>query len=284
MILKHCLAVVAYFLCCSYSYSEIINSRSPNAAEQGLNWVMKEVLPQYTGLTVNGVNYTYTAVKKSQDPFVVNVENLQASGNGYIFRSRDDWSGLPGNTITRTIPTDNIPINLWGAGQIRLEGIGQVTEPVVRYIYRYDTCKLEPVTDASCPNYRPPQTNFKLPEEELRFMWNTSSTRTQEEQERDRIFVLENAGFRKPTKPPSRGTNRLINAQAALLSAALDALNKPPGFAQYSVVMPGGTYAEAVVLKDRVLPDSRNSRRFNQSQQQLHQAMINSQFNQIKEP
>lgn len=277
---------VVCLLCCSYSYSEIVNSRSPNAAAQGLNWVMKEVLPQYTGLTVNGVNYTYTAVKNPNDPFVVNVENSNTSGKGYTFRSRDDWTGLPGNTITRTVPTDNIPVNLWGPGQFRLEGVGEIREPTVQYIYRYDTCKLNPVTDTSCPNYRPPQANTDtgLSEPSIELGWNTRVTQTQEEQERDRRFLLENAGFRKPTKPPSRGTNLLINAQAVSLSAALDALNKPPGFAQYSYTIPGGTYAEVVVLRDKVLPDSRNSRRFNQSQQQLHEAMIKSQFNQIKEP
>lgn len=245
---------------------------------------MKEVLPQYTGLTVNGVNYTYTAVKNSADPFVVNVENLEANGKGYVFRSRDDWSGLPGNTITRTVPTDNIPISLWGPGQIRLEGIGTVTEPTVRYIYQYDTCKLNPVTDTSCPNYRPPQTDSYSLDSDVPLGWNTTVTRTQEEQDRDRNFVLENAGFRKTTRPPNRGTNLLLNAQAVSLSAALDALNKPPGFEQYSYTIPGGTYAEVVVLKDKVLPDSRNSRRFNQSQQQLHEAMVKSQFNLIKEP
>jgi hypothetical protein len=245
---------------------------------------MKEVLPQYTGLTVNGVNYTYTTTKNSQDPLVVTVENSNASNSGYIFRSRDDWSGLPGNTITRTVPTDNIPINLWGPGQIRLEGVGSVTDPTVRYIYRYDTCKLTPVTDVSCPNYRPPQTTVSLPETELPPEWNIRATQTPEEQERDRSFVLQNSGNRNTSRPLSRGNNLLLNAQAVSLSAALDAMNKPPGFAQYSVTIPGGTYAETVILKDRALPDSRNSRRFNQSQQQLHQAMIDLQFNQIKEP
>jgi hypothetical protein len=247
---------------------------------------MKEVLPQYTGLTVGGVNYTYTAIKNTKDPFAVNIENTEASGKGYVFRSRDDWSGLPGNTITRTVPTDNIPINLWGPGQIRLEGIGTVSDPNVRYIYRYDTCKLTPVTDASCPNYKPPQLNqeYSLPESFTETKQNFQLTQTPEEQERDRKFLQENAGFRTATKPPSRGTNALINAQAVSLSAALDALNNPPGFALYSAKIPGGTYAEAVVLKDRVLLDSRNSRRLNQSQQQLHQAMVNLQFNLPKEP
>lgn len=245
---------------------------------------MKEVLPQYTGLTVNGVNYTYTTTKKPQDPLVVTVENLETNGSGYIFRSRDDWSGLPGNTIIRTIPVDNIPINLWGPGQLRLEGFGEVSNTNVRYIYRYDTCKLEPVTDTSCPNYKLPQIAFSLPEDVLFVGWGTSLIQTQEEQERDRKFLRENSGFSRSTNPISRGTNPLLNAQAVSLSAALDALNNLPGFAQYRATIPGGTYTEVVVLKDRLLPDSRNSKRFNQSQQQLHEAMVKSQFNQIKEP
>jgi len=247
---------------------------------------MQEVLPQYTGLVVNAVQYSYTAVKNTQDPLVVNVENLRAGGSGYVFRSRDDWSGMPGNTITKTVATDSIPINLWGPGQIRLEGVGQVTDPNVRYVYRYDTCKVDPVTDTSCPNYRPPQTltGYTPAEQVIEPTWNTSLLETAEEQERNRKFLIENADFRKPTKPPSRGTNLLLNAQALSLWFKLDSLNNIPGFAQYSVSMPGGTYAETIVLKDKVLPDSRNSRRLNQSQQELHQAMINSQFNQIKEP
>lgn len=247
---------------------------------------MQEVLPQYTGLVVNAVQYSYTAVKNTQDPLVVNIENLRANGTGYVFRSRDDWSGLPGNTITKTVATDSIPISLWGPGQIRLEGLGQVTDPNVRYVYRYDTCKIEPVTDTSCPNYKPPQTvtGYMPTEQVIEPTWNTSLLETSEEQERNRKFLTDNADFRKPTKPPSRGSNLLINAQALSLWSALDSLNNIPGFAQYSVMIPGGTYAETLVLKDKVLPDSRNSRRFNQSQQQLHQDMINSQFNQIKEP
>lgn len=245
---------------------------------------MKEVLPQYTGLTVNGVSYTYTANKNAQDTFAVTVENLEANGNGYVFRSRDDWSGLPGNTLTRTIPTDNIPVNLWGPGQISLEGVGTVTDPTVRYIYRYDTCKVTPVTDTSCPNYKPPQTDQYSLDSDTLSGWNTTITRTPEDLESDRKFVLENAGSRKSTKPTNRGKNILLNAQAVSLSAALDALNKPPGFAQYSYTIPGGTYAEVVVLKDKILPDSRNSKRFNQSQQKLHEAMVKSQFNLSKEP
>ena len=86
MVLRHYLVVLVLWLFCSYSYCEIISGQTTNAAGNGLTWVMTNVLPQHTGLTVNTVNYRYTTVKQTADTMVVNVQNLNAQGNGYIFR------------------------------------------------------------------------------------------------------------------------------------------------------------------------------------------------------
>lgn len=240
---------------------------------------MNDVLPQYTGLTVNSVNYTYTAVKKPEDPFVVTLQNSSSTGQGFVFRNRDSWTGLPGNTITRTVPTDNIPINLWGRGEFLLEGQGSITNPSVFYGYRYDTCKLTPVTDTSCPNYRPPVQQVNLPQTESVLEFQRVQLASELELEQNRKFVLDQIPQRKTSTAVSRGSNLLLTQQAQALALRLEALNNVPSFATYSVAMPGGTYKEVVKLTDKVLPDSRNSRRLNQSQQRLHESLVNSQFN-----
>ena len=92
---------------------------------------MTNILPAVTGLTVDGVIYQYTVVKNQIDPLVISIQNKNALQNGYIFRNQDDWSGLRGNTISKVVPVDNIPINYWGPGEIKLDGFGEVKNPSV---------------------------------------------------------------------------------------------------------------------------------------------------------
>jgi hypothetical protein len=64
---------------------------------------MQNVLPQQAGLTVGNVVYRYETVKNTEDDMVVYVQNENSAGDGYIFRERDDWSGLPGNKIYKVV-------------------------------------------------------------------------------------------------------------------------------------------------------------------------------------
>jgi hypothetical protein len=238
---------------------------------------MNEVLPQYTGLTVNAVSYQYTAVKKAADPFVVSVQNSNALGTAYVFRSTDNWTGLPGNTITKTVPTENIPLSYWGPGQIQTQGFGSVLDPSVAYSYKYDTCKLSPVVDTSCSNYKPNIPEVKLPEQ----LYNTapsfvSSEYIREEYQNNRVVLTEPAE-KKPNA--TRSANSLVTAQAAKQAAALEALNNSPEFKLYTIALPGGVYPETLKYADKVLPDSSSSRRLNLSQQRLHTLMVESQHN-----
>lgn len=126
-----------------------------NAAVGGItSWDMGNVLPDQTGLIVNDVIYSYTAVKDPADPFTVTLRNENAKVPGqYIFSETDDWTGLPGSKINKVVPTGNIDIKYWGDGEIATTGIGTVEEPKVFYTYRYDPC-YNPQTDPSCPGFQ----------------------------------------------------------------------------------------------------------------------------------
>lgn len=266
------------WLCCCYSYSETVTDKTANASAFGLAWTMTNVLPQYTGLTVNTVNYRYTTIKETHDALVVSVQNLHTNGNGYVFRSVDDWTSRPGNTITKIVPVDNIPVNYWGRGEISITGRGSVTDPFVSYGYRYDTCKLDPVTDTSCPNYKPPIPETKLPElnYETLSQFSKYSYDSEEVLEANRKFVLTEPKEKK--LKDSKSSNSLLTAQAVAQAAALEALNNIPEFKLYNVSLPGGVYQETIKYKDKILPDSRNSQRLNLSQQRLHNTMVESQY------
>jgi hypothetical protein len=134
--------------------SDYTYGQTNNAASTGLNWVMSNVLPNTTGLDVNGVIYRYTTVKNPADDMLVHVQNENPIQGGYIFRETDDWSGLPGGSINKLVPVDNIPAKYWGNGSIEVEGTGSVTDPSVIYTYRYLPCandSCEEVTEVDIP-------------------------------------------------------------------------------------------------------------------------------------
>lgn len=238
---------------------------------------MTNVLPQYTGLTVNSVNYRYTTIKEAQDALVVTVQNLHATGSGYVFRSVDDWTGRPGNTITRIVPVADIPVTSWGRGEIVMQGRGSVVDPFVSYGYKYDTCKLDPVTDTGCPNYRIPAPPTPLPDSTTVPQLSSYNYDSEEVLEANRRFGLTES--RESKRKENRSANALVTAQAAALAAQLEALNNIPDFKLYSLALAGGVYPETIKYKDKVLPDSRNSQRLNLSQQRLHNTMVESQYN-----
>lgn len=277
---------VVFLLFSSYSYCETIIGQTTNAANTGLSWVMTNILPQHAGLTVNAVTYRYTAVKLASDPMVVNVQNLSANGNGYVFRSRDDWTGMPGNTITKTVPTDNIPIQNWGNGEINVEGKGQVVNPSVLYSYRYDTCTDTVVTDPRCPNYRPPvyDTKYTDPYDDefvQKSLEKKLFTESEEERERNsKLLKKEQQDEKKKSALVAKTVqSSLVTAEAAAQAAALEALNNIPSFALYSRALPGGVYQETLKYVDKGMPDNRNGLRLNLSQDRLHKQLIDLQYN-----
>ena len=283
--------VAAFYCFCSYSYSEIKNDTSKNAAGTALNWTMQNVLPGITGLTVDGVIYRYSAIKNQQDPMTVTLQNKDALGTGYIFRNQDDWSGLRGTTITKVIPVDNIPGNRWGDGEISVIGKGSVSEASVFYKYRYDTC-VNPLSSPSCPGYaeamlkslviKDAEVSDPLTEEMRRnatenkalCLPNQPSCKTAESMKHGEELS------KKSKEDDKKKTiiNSLLSSKDIEIASQFEKMNDMPGLILYSVSLPGGVYKESIRYTDKILPDNRRARSLGLSQQIMHDVMVNSQY------
>lgn len=248
---------------------------------------MTNVLPQEAGLTVNSVIYRYTAVKDPATGMIVYVQNENAEGAGYIFRSADDWSGIPGNTINKVVPVANIPRQLWGDGSIEVEGEGFVQNASVVYGYQYDTC-FDPQTSPDCPGYKDPfmlglldpEIVDPLDDDLIQNELDRKATlRDEDQEERDRKNSKKDGEKKdKESLEQMLGivNETLLAAEAQALAAELISLNYIPQ--SYYVAIPDTRYEETVVLKDAQIPKNPRSRRLGLAQQLLHEQLVNSQY------
>jgi hypothetical protein len=246
---------------------------------------MQNVLPDVIGLDVNAVIYKYTTVKDPHSDMLVHVQNKDATGTGYIFRETDNWSGLPGNTISKVVAVNNVPSTRWGDGSIEVEGSGSVIDANVVYSYRVDYC-FDPQTDPSCPGYKTPvpviqydvydatkddsvsdalsATDRDLIDDEAK----KSDDDEEEKDEKDRL-----------QRRLSATKNALalvsgINQQALIL-----AMTQYSQMAAFSAPrIRGGVYRDALQLQDSTLPDNRRGLRNNLAQQLLHKKMVDAQY------
>jgi len=238
---------------------------------------MENVLPAQSGLTVNSVFYRYTTVKNPLDDMIVHVQNEDALGSGYIFRSSDDWSGLPGNTINKLIGVESIPRERWGNGSIEVEGFGTVENSSVIYSYRYDTC-FQNTVDPACPGYIPPPlpTVDAFSDEELiqKAMEPENNWNPNKEDEERRAFV--NAQKRKLEKALGGINSALMTAQAETAAALFFAMNPVP--VSYTASLPGGVYEETIQYSSEQLQDNSKGRRAVFASQLLHEEMVQLQY------
>lgn len=274
-----------------YSYSEGTNpyfGTTSNAAANGLSWNMNNVFPAPPGLEVNAVIYNYRIRKAINDLVVVNVQNENAQGNGYIFRETDEWrpGSLDGTQISKAVPViPNIPRQLWGDGSIEVNGPGSVEDANVIYSFRVDPC-FDPQSNPGCPGYQLQIPEYEDPEVnfDMSFVQNNQVNPdniyaqeeddpkdAKEEDEEDKEMRLEAA-------LAAADTNALFAAavaQAQMLQAMNLAINMNN---YYSANIDGGTYKESVQLTDSKLPTNSRALRNNLAQQILHQQMVESQY------
>lgn len=270
-----------------YSYSNPVTyGATGNAAQDGLNWVMAQVLPNAAGLSVNGVIYQYTAIKETEDDMIVYVQNENAEGDGYIFREADDWSGLPSETINKLVSVNNIPIEAWGDGSIVVEGKGSVEDPNVVYTYKIDPC-YNPQSDPSCPNYIPP---VDLPEPEAIEIYdalNDQAVAQATEETDPELYDRDNKRQRTIEESAESGLQDALaateNALTLAVTATQDAIIKSMSRVEqlnpyYRAAIAGGVYNDTLQLPTSDIPDNKAGLRNNLAQQILHEKMVQSQY------
>jgi len=248
---------------------------------------MTNILPKVAGLQINGVIYSYTTVKKTEDNMLVHVQNKNALGPGYIFRSTDDWSKLPSNTIQRAVPVGNIFAENWGEGSIEIEGEGSVTNAFVAYSYQYDPC-FDPQSSPVCPGYKIPveftvdvvNVTDPLDDELVRKEFERKSSQDDEdEREKARARASATAAERRQSRLEaalSAVNTALMTADATAAANDFFATAALPD--NYQIQIPGGEYKETIRLSDAKLPDNPRGARNTWAQQLLHEQMVDLQY------
>ena len=78
-------AAVLWVASYSYCYSDTTYASTNNAAQQGLRWVMTNILPDFSQpfmtVEINGLTYQYTMVKEKDDGSFVQICNCKHGSN-----------------------------------------------------------------------------------------------------------------------------------------------------------------------------------------------------------
>lgn len=225
---------------------------------------MESVLPQQSGLTVNGVLYQYTVRKEVEDNFSVTIENDNLLGAGTIFEQTDDWSGLAGNTLTGFQPLSNIPLEYWGEGRIRSEGDGSVSGANVRYSYQFDPCYVV-LSNPECPGYAAALLDLlnSLPKDQweedpllAEYLEGLAVDVEQREQELEEEKEEKSEEDMETALRASDAAEKI--ADVAVQESMMKALSAQQKLnAYYTENIPGGSYSDTVQIRDAKIDDNR---------------------------
>ena len=274
-------------LCSSYSYSSADPFRygaSGNAARNALSWGMSSVFPPIGGIDINGLIYRYSTIKETDADMKVTIGNLNAEGDGYTFKETDDWSGVPSNTITRSFPLANIPLESWGDGSITVEGEGTVKDATVIYTFRVDEC-YDPQLNPSCAGYVKPIPKLPVVEvynaleddavinaiEDENFEYEETAEIPDEDEDDDKPTKLE-LGLMS-------SQNALTMFKEYQQGEMINIINMQTNIqTYYNSSINGGIYEDKYQLSDEQMPDNKRALRANLAQQLKHEEMVNMQY------
>ena len=249
---------------------------------------MTRVLPQQAGLQVSNVVYRYEVEKNAEDDMLVHVQNENARGPGYIFRSTDNWSGIPGNSINKAVPVDYIDISYWGAGSIEVEGFGTVKNPEVYYTYQFDPC-FDPQSNPQCPGYQDP---FVIELNEVEVYDPLDDDAVQDELDRKaNTKAQEDDEKEKARKKALEKVEEIEKRLEQLLGIANetdiagdaqrlhDMLMSLRGIPQsYQAQLVGGSYPDGAMPPDAKIPSNSRGLRQGLASEMKHQELVRLQY------
>ena len=287
------MAAVLWVCCSSYSYSDVVNGVTGNAAVNGLQWDMDNVLPPQAGLTVGGIAYKYSVDKLQEGDLKVTVQNEDKIDGGYVLQYTDDWSGKSGNRITKQYPLGDILIDRIGDGSIVTEGEGTVFDPEVRYTYTYDEC-YDVLSNPECPGYDEAYLKYLLdeglidlygpdydPNEDMELLAEETDVDEEELEEDENKEDEEDTEEEKDIEKLlsiAEEKNKLADgvAQQAML-AALSQVEKLNNYVALDIQ--GGEYIETTDLRDKKINDNKRAAlRMGLANDQKHEEIVSSQY------
>jgi len=275
------------------SYSEVVNGSTDNASASAYTWVMQNILPAQTGLTIEGVYHKYTITKDTHADAIVSITNENVNGTGYIYEYHDNWNQLPSNTKFKYDPIASSLGTLWGKGEIKVTGAGTLSNVNIRYQYRFDTCFI-PLSDPTCPDFRnalyqylidndllnnEPSIDDPYYNEWVKFQLEQTAKEEEklevaeeelEEEEEEKLTMQDLFSVEGLTKKLSDPFEQVKMLQK------MASLEKLEGY--YDVVIQGGVYEDTIKLVDGSIKDNFRVLR-NLSQSKVHEEMINMQYN-----
>lgn len=291
-------AAVLWVASYSYCYSDTTYASTNNAAQQGLRWVMTNILPDFSQpfmtVEINGLTYQYTMVKEKDDDAVVTMSNDDLANPGQkIFENEDDWSQLHGGTIRKFFRFGYTNANRWGEGSLEIEGEGSIEDPYVIYNYKMvidetlEKCYLTPLADPICPGYENALAdyiaNLEAPEVDDPFYdeWVQANLDTEAEKPKEEeIEEVEEEKEEESLEEQLGGETLEAMVDTSEQASILAELAQVPKLDQYyATSLQGGVYEETLVLPSTNYPDNRRALR-NLASDANHRTMVRSQYEQ----
>ena len=284
---------MASVVCCwGFScYSENIFGNTENAASKAYNWTMNNLLPAQSGLTVEGVFHRYTLTKDATKDATVAITNKKVGSDTYIYEYVDDWNKIPGGT---KVAYDAVPStlgNLFGNGEIKVNGDGSLSDVTILYHFKYDPCD-NPLTNPECPGFNDAMLKYLLDnnlidsepdvsdpfyDEWVQFQLDqkaeqeeelASEEETEEELEEE-ISIEDVLSVVNAAEQIANPEQQLAMMQQLTAAGTLDAYSK--------MTIDGGVYEETIVLDGGEIKDNYRAFR-NLKQDKLHDEIVRSQF------
>ena len=271
----------------SYSF-DYVYGYTPNAALFGNTWQMNtQVLGAHgkDGMDISAVIYQYEAVKNLADDFTVTVGNENSDADGYLWSDTEDWSQKYGMKIRKVVPIGYTPLAAFGEGSIATTGQGQVKDPVVQYLYRFDAC-FDPSVSSTCAGYKPPVP--VIPEVVLYDPLNDESLKEANKKTDSDLYDDEEEEI-KESDEDQEEEDRLelafFQADHALMltneitqDALILAMNSVADMSSYYLAqIPSNVYRETISMKDKGISDNKKAWR-SLSQDKRHYQLVKEQY------